>query len=109
MIVTLAFAGPFTQSELVTGGKTDSGVGPGVGFVVITVQPESGWKGVPSGTDSTTVGAGRATEVAVEVGVAVTWGRQPAKGSPTSIKNNKNNLRIHISMDKYLAILPVKG
>ncbi len=45
MIVTLAVIGPLTQSVSLTGGKIDSAVGPGVGFWVITVQPESGREG----------------------------------------------------------------
>jgi hypothetical protein len=42
MMVTLALAGPLTQSVALTGGKIDSAVGPGVGFLVITVQPDAG-------------------------------------------------------------------
>lgn len=67
-MVTLADAGPFTQSVLLTGGKTNSGVGPGVGNCVITVQPEAGE--IDSvGTINTAAGAGRAL-VGVTVGVA---------------------------------------
>ncbi len=107
MIVTLAFAGPLTQSVSVTGGNFDSAVGPGVGFLVTTVQPESGRKGVWPGTVRTVVGAGRetveaswATAVAVDVGFACTWGRHPARGMAASIINNKNSLRIRFSEDK---------
>ena len=74
MMVTLAVAGPLTQSVSLTDGKIDSAVGPGVGFWVITVQPESGERAAWVGTVRMTVGAGRATvvEVAVGVGVACT-------------------------------------
>jgi hypothetical protein len=37
--VTEASAGPWTQSSLLTGGKSESCVGPGVGRGLITVHP----------------------------------------------------------------------
>src|SRR4030042_1498151 len=100
MMVTLAVAGPFTQSVSVTGGKIDSAVGPGVGFFVITVQPESGRKADWVGTVRTTVGAGRASvvAVAVKVGVACTWGRQPVKPTAKRINNSKKDFFIYNSM-----------
>ena len=74
MIVTLASAGPLTQSDGLTGGKFDSAVGPGVGFWVTTVQPEFSRIGVSSATARVTVGAGLevvvGARVAVEVGAA---------------------------------------
>ena len=108
MIVTLALLGPFVQSVSLTGGNFDSAVGPGVGFSVTTVQPESGSMEDSSGTDSTTVGAGLATVVEVEVGIAWVWGRQPARGIARSSTNNKNTLRIQFSIDKYLTIISAK-
>ena len=68
-MVTLADAGPLTQSVLLTGGKIDSGVGPGVGFRVTTVQLDAGKIDPCVGTVNTMVGAGRAL-VGVTVGVA---------------------------------------
>jgi hypothetical protein len=107
MIVTLALAGPFTQSVSLTGGKIDAAVGPGVGFVLMTVQPESGSRLVWVGTLSTTVGAGReavvAVALAVAVGVACASGKQPVKASEASIRTIIINLRIRFSIDKYHA------
>ena len=102
MMVTLALAGPLTQSVSLIGGKTDSAVGPGVGFVLITVQPESGSKLLSVGTLNTTVGAGLGTLVAVAVGVVCTSGKQPVKASEASINTIRINLRIHFSVDKLL-------
>jgi hypothetical protein len=111
MIVTLALLGPFVQSVSLTGGNFDSAVGPGVGFWVTTVQPESGSMEDSSGTVSTTVGTGLATVVEVEVGIAWVWGRQPTRGIASSSTNDKNTLRIQFSIDNYFseAILPVKS
>jgi hypothetical protein len=87
-MVTLAVAGPLTQSVSLTNGNTDSAVGPGVGFRVITVQPETGKRAAWVGTAWTAVGAGwdwtvevavsTGREFGVEVEVACTWGRHPA-------------------------------
>jgi hypothetical protein len=101
-MVTLALAGPFTQSVSVIGGKIDSAVGPGVGFFVITVQPESGDNAAWAGTVNMTVGAGRALVVAVGVGLACTWGRQPARTTDASIRNIRMYFRIHFSMVEYI-------
>ncbi len=120
MIVTLALAGPLTQSVLVTGGNFDSAVGPGVGFWVMTVQPASGGISVFCGTKTTVVGAGLAmveavvdatltTLVVVAVGDVCAWGRHPASVIATSIHNDNTSLRIHSSEDRYLAILPAKS
>jgi hypothetical protein len=102
MMVTLALAGPLTQSLSLTGGKTDSAVGPGVGFVLITVQPESGNRLLSVGTLNNAVGVGRGTLVEVAVGVACTSGRQPVNASEASINTIRINLRIHFSIDKLL-------
>ena len=69
--MTLALAGPLTQSVSLTGGNIDSAVGPGVGFWVITVQPDSGEMDACEGTVKTTVGAGRSL-VGVAVGIVCT-------------------------------------
>jgi hypothetical protein len=102
MMVTLASAGPLTQSVLLTAGKTDSAVGPGVGFLLMTVQPESGSKLVSVGTLNTTVGAGRATLVTVVVGVACALGKQPVRVSEATNNAIMINLRIHFSINKIL-------
>ena len=111
MIVTLASAGPLTQSDGPTGGKFDSAVGPGVGFWVITVQLEFSRTGVSFGTVMVTVGAGLEVVVgalvAVDVGAACAWGRQPASITAMSVINTKDTLRTRISMAEYCAILPV--
>ena len=109
MIVTLASAGPFTQSESVMGGKADSAVAPGVGFWVTTVQPELSRMDDCSGNVTTLVGVSWAIVVAVEVGVVCDLGRQPASPRARIVMINKNVLRMHRSMNKYCAILPVKG
>ena len=75
--------------------------------MVITVQPESGRKADSVGTDSTAVGAGLGSLVAVEVGVACTWGRHPTRLTAMSSKN-RNNFFIGFSVGKYPAILPAK-
>jgi hypothetical protein len=102
MIVTLAVIGPLTQSVSLTGGKIDSAVGPGVGFWVITVQPESGKRAAWVGTVRMTVGAGRVFVVAVAVGVACTWGIHPDNPTAMSKRDIRINLRIYFSMGKYI-------
>ena len=116
MIVTLAVLGPFVQSVSLTGGKADSAGGPGVGFWVTTVQPESGSMEDSSGTVSTTVGAGLAAVVGaglaavvgVEVATTWVWGRQPTRGITKRSNNDKNTLRIHFSIDNNSAIISAK-
>ena len=107
-MVTLALAGPLAWSDSLTGGKTDSAVGPGVGFFVITVHPESGRKADWVGTVRTKVGAGLDSVVAVEVGVACSWDRQPARPTAISIRNSRIDFFIYFSMGRYPAILPAK-
>jgi len=65
-MVTLASADPLVQSELVTGGKIDSSVGPGVGLRVFTVQSGIIETEDSVGSASTNGGVGRASVVAVE-------------------------------------------
>lgn len=101
-MVTFALAGPLTHSVSLTGGKIDSAVGPGVGFWLITVQPESGERTGWDGTVRTTVGVGRALVVGVAVGVACTCGRHPASTNVPSTSKIRVTLRIHFSMDKYI-------
>jgi hypothetical protein len=109
-MVTLALAGPITQSVSLTAGKIDSAVGPGVGFLLTTVHPESGSRLVCVGTFNSTVGAGRDTLVAVTavvavaavVGVDCASGIQAVKVSEASIKKIKISLRIHFSIAKFL-------
>jgi len=102
MMVTLALAGPLTHSVSLTGGKIDSAVGPGVGFRLITVQPESGDRTAWDGTVRTTVGAGRALVVGVTVGVACTCGKHPASTMVLRTSKISMTLRIRFSMDKYI-------
>ena len=75
---------------------------------MITVQPESGRKVESVGTDSTTVGAGRGSLVAVEVGAACCWGRHPTRPTAMMSMKNRNNFFIGFSVDKCPAILPAK-
>src|SRR5512143_1719503 len=99
MRVILADEGPLTQSESVTGGKLGLAVGPGVGFCVTTVQPESGPRADSTGMVSPAVGAGLILGVAV--GGACRTGKQAE--SPTAISsNNMRYLRILFSMGRYL-------
>jgi hypothetical protein len=100
MMVTLASAGPLTQSDVVTGGKFDSDVGPAVGFLVTAVQPWSGraaWEGT-----LTIAAAGLGIVVAVTAGVACVSGKQAERTTAMSSNKTGRNFRICFSEKKFV-------
>jgi hypothetical protein len=102
MIVTLASAGPFAQSDAVTGGKFDSVVGPAVGFLVTAVQPWSGRATWAGRVTSAAAGLELVVAVAVTAGVACVSGKQAERTTAISRNKTGRNFRICFSEVKYV-------